>query len=754
MVAESLNSDILSLEQSLDTLWILIAASLVILMQAGFTALEAGLTRAKNSINVAAKNITDLVISILVFWAFGYGLMFGASEAGFFGTNDFLFDAEGKGKETAMFLFQATFAGTAVTIVSGAVAERMKFTSYAFMAVFIVALIYPVAGHWIWNENGWLAEKGMIDFAGATVVHSLGAWVGLAGALMLGPRLGRFDAEGKPTKLHGHNLVMAVIGVLILIFGWFGFNGGSVQSVDASVATVITNTILAAAAGGIACFGLSQLLQSGLISVEKLLNGTVGGLVAITACAPWLSLGEAIFLGFSAGIIVYLSEELILRIFKIDDPVNVIAAHGFAGLWGTLGMVFFLPDEMLAEGSAWTQFTIQLLGALSVFLWAFLLSLILFFIFKNISKLRVEPHVEEEGLNIHEHGASTTMTETAKHLASLIGDFETGGHEALKYTNRIEVEHGSEGGEIASLFNRMMDIFEQTINHIQSVVSQLDQSTSLMLSTSDEMLEDAQTQVRNVAFVTDSMETLANVMSNIGERVNAMSEVANDANQNAQEGQALISECSNTMNVLEDSTQKLDQVVEQVKKESLEIGTFLSSIHEISEQTNLLALNAAIEAARAGESGRGFAVVADEVRGLSKRTQEAAEEIKGRIDHLNEQVDVLSTTMKSNVLAVNSTGHTLSETGQRFSSIVESVAKTKDMIAETQNVTELELNRSQEVKSSIDELRTLSSASNERAINVGQSSALLDQLADNLKNMLSGAAKGIEINDSQAIDLF
>ena len=243
--------------------------------------------------------------------------------------------------------------------------------------------------------------------------------------------MGRFDEQGKPRKMHGHNLVMAVVGVLILVFGWFGFNGGSVLEVNSSVAIVITNTILAAAAGGIACFGVSQLLQGGLVSIEKLLNGIVGGLVAITACAPWLSIGGSIMLGFLAGIIVYFSEELILHVLKVDDPVNVVAAHGIAGVWGTIGMVFFLPDDMLAEGSVWQQFTIQTTGVLAVFLWAFCLSLIIFFLFRKFSKFRVSPDAEEQGLNIHEHGASSTLSDTAKHVSELIESFESQGHESL-----------------------------------------------------------------------------------------------------------------------------------------------------------------------------------------------------------------------------------------------------------------------------------------------------------------------------------
>ena len=246
--------------------------------------------------------------------------MFGDSVAGgFIGFNGFALSGLSTPMDYAGFVFQATFAGTAATIISGAVAERMRFSSYVFVSVIVIAFIYPISGHWIWSGDGWLAQKQMVDFAGSTVVHSLGAWVGLAGAIVLGPRIGRFDENGNPNKIHGHSLVFAVMGVLVLFFGWFGFNGGSTLTGDGSVAIIVANTLLAASAGGISCFLVSMVTSRGEVQIEKLLNGIVGGLVAVTAgCAVLEPIG-AVWLGLSAGVIVYYAEEIVLRVFKVDD---------------------------------------------------------------------------------------------------------------------------------------------------------------------------------------------------------------------------------------------------------------------------------------------------------------------------------------------------------------------------------------------------------------------------------------------------
>ena len=265
-----------------DLIWILICSAMVFFMQAGFTALETGLVRAKNTINVAIKNITDFVVSVMAYWLVGFGVMFGVSVGGWFGADGFLLKGYSSDWDYAFFIFQAMFAGPAATIVTGAVAECMQFRSYIIVSAVIAMLIYPVAGHWIWNAKGWLAQMSFVDFAGSSVVHSTGGWVALAGAWLLGPRIGRFDENGKPNELPGHNLLLTTLGVFILWFGWFGFNGGSTLVADGRVAGVILNTILSAAAGGLTTLLASQLL-AGRAKIEELLHGILGGLVGVTA---------------------------------------------------------------------------------------------------------------------------------------------------------------------------------------------------------------------------------------------------------------------------------------------------------------------------------------------------------------------------------------------------------------------------------------------------------------------------------------
>ena len=413
--------DAASVQGNLDLVWVMVCAALVMFMQAGFTALESGLTQAKNSINVAIKNLTDFIISILAFWAMGYAIMFGVSSGGFWGTSGFGLSGLTEASDFASFAFQATFAGTAATIVSGAIAERTKFLAYVLVVVFTTCIIYPVSGHWIWNADGWLAQKGMIDFAGSTVVHSLGAWVGLAGAIVVGPRLGVFGKDNKITKIQGHSLVLAVVGVLILWFGWFGFNGGSTLTGDASIAKIITNTMLAAGASGLSCFLISIMMNEHReVSVEKLLNGVVGGLVSITAGCAVVEPTGAVVIGLIAGAVLYFAEWFILHVIRVDDPVNVVASHGVCGALGTLLLVFFADKAALINSSVIDQLLVQLTGVFAIFVWGFGLGYIAFALLKALGMLRVPPEDEERGLNVSEHGASSALLDMQNAMQFII----------------------------------------------------------------------------------------------------------------------------------------------------------------------------------------------------------------------------------------------------------------------------------------------------------------------------------------------
>ena len=396
--------------QAFDMIWLILAAALVFFMQAGFAMVETGLTRAKNAGNILMKNLMDFSAGAVVFWAVGWALMYGASAGGFIGTDQFFLSGAGP----SMFrdwMFQVVFAATAATIVSGAMAERTKFTSYLVYSVFVTALIYPISGSWIWNGGGWLAKMGFHDFAGSTVVHSVGGWVALAGAALLGARRGKYViANGKKSAraIPGHNLPLAALGVFILWFGWYGFNAGSTLSgTSPAIATVAVTTTLAASAGAIAAMTTSWI-WFGKPDPSMSLNGALAGLVGITAGCAVISPFGSIIVGLIAGVVVVASVELMDKVLHIDDPVGAISVHGVCGAWGTLAVgLFASTDDVtgLFYGGGLSQLGIQALGVLAVFAWAFGTGLVLFFAVKKTIGLRVSEIEELQGLDIGEHGS-------------------------------------------------------------------------------------------------------------------------------------------------------------------------------------------------------------------------------------------------------------------------------------------------------------------------------------------------------------
>ncbi len=387
-------------------LWTLIAAALVFFMQAGFAMVEAGFTRAKNAINIMMKNMMDFSIGSMVFWAVGFGIMFGASPNGLYGTSDFFLSGwkgpDGDQWILAFWMFQVVFAGTAATIVSGAMAERTKFSAYLIYSFFICGLIYPVFGSWAWgsllNGGGWLEKLGFIDFAGSTVVHSVGAWCALAGALILGPRSGKYGPRGEVRAIPGHNIPLAALGVFILWLGWFGFNPGSTTTADTSIAMIFVNTNQAAAAGALSAMALSWVLFK-KPEIGMTLNGALAGLVAITAGCANVSPSSSVLIGLIAGALVVLSVLFIDHKLKIDDPVGAVSVHGVCGAWGTLAAGIFNMG-----GTSAKIITTQLIGIGACFAWAFGTALILFKLTDMIAGLRVSPEEEMEGLDIVEHG--------------------------------------------------------------------------------------------------------------------------------------------------------------------------------------------------------------------------------------------------------------------------------------------------------------------------------------------------------------
>jgi Amt family ammonium transporter len=389
-----------------DYVWTLVAAMFVFFMQAGFAMVEAGFTRAKNAVNIMMKNLMDFSMGSIVFFAVGFGLMFGASKTGFFGTTGFFlsdFKVGGDPWILAFWMFQAVFAATAATIVSGAMAERTKFVGYLLYSVFITGLIYPVFGSWAWgsllNGGGWLEGLGFIDFAGSTVVHSVGGWAALAGAMVLGPRLGKYTRDGRVKPILGHNIPLAAIGVFILWLGWFGFNPGSTTAASKDIAMIFVNTNLAAAAGAIMAM-LVSWMKFGKPEVGMSLNGALAGLVGITAGCANVTPTSAIFIGAIAGIIVVFSVLFFDKI-RIDDPVGAISVHGVCGAWGTLAAGIFNIG-----GTTFGILGVQLVGIFACFAWTFPVAYLLFKLIDITIGLRVSKEEELEGLDSTEHGGN------------------------------------------------------------------------------------------------------------------------------------------------------------------------------------------------------------------------------------------------------------------------------------------------------------------------------------------------------------
>ena len=411
---------------SIDTMWVLIGAALVFFMQAGFAMVETGVTRAKNAGNIIMKNLMDFAIGTVVFWIIGFGIMQGAGGNGFIGGMDFFvkgdYSSEGSYTSSAFFIFQTVFCATSATIVSGAMAERTKFSSYCIYSLIISAFIYPVSGHWIWG-GGWLSELGFHDFAGSTAVHMVGGVAALIGAKILGPRIGKYTKDGKSRAIPGHSLTLGALGVFILWFCWFGFNGASTVSMTGENANVAANvfvtTNIAAAVSTVSVM-LITWIKYGKADVSMTLNGSLAGLVAITAGCDMVSPLGAAAIGIIAAFAVVFGIEFIDKVLKIDDPVGAIGVHGICGALGTLLTGVFAVDGGIVYGGGFEFFGVQALGVFSVILWVVFTMTIVFFIIKNTIGLRVSEHEEIVGLDIEEHGLISSY---ADFMPSVHGNF-------------------------------------------------------------------------------------------------------------------------------------------------------------------------------------------------------------------------------------------------------------------------------------------------------------------------------------------
>jgi Amt family ammonium transporter len=410
--------DLDTLSKGLDTVWVVLTAAMILLMEGGFALLEAGFVRQKNAVSIIMKVFVDIAFGALIFYFVGFGLMYGKDAGGWIGTTGFMLGGDLSHiqyniTQETYWLFQCAFVIAVISIVSGAVAERIHFRAYILYAIAMTGLIYPIAGHWVWAVGGWLGKLGMIDFAGSAVIHALGGFSALAAAIFIGPRIGKFNKEGKPGIVPPSNLPLASVGAFILWFGWFGFNSGSTLSAtNGSIGHIAVTTMLAASAGCAACI-LFTMFRYKKADPPMVINGSLAGLVGITAGCSFVSDGAAIFIGAVCGIAMVFATELLER-KRIDDPVGAFAVHGVSGSLGTLAVGLFAQPDLtegigqgyygLFYGGGFSLLGIQALGLVIVSVWGFVLTLAAFWLIRKITPVRVSKDEELIGLDVGIHG--------------------------------------------------------------------------------------------------------------------------------------------------------------------------------------------------------------------------------------------------------------------------------------------------------------------------------------------------------------
>jgi ammonium transporter, Amt family len=688
-------------QTNLNMSWVLTAAALVFFMQVGFLLLEAGSVRSKNSVNVSVKNFADFAISTLCFGAVGFAIMFGASALGGFAGWDAgmaWFDFRGQDNYTWLlifFLFQVMFCGTAATILSGAVAERMQFGAYIWATIIIAALIYPTVGHWAWSNlldpqnTSWLSAQGFIDFAGSTVVHVVGGAAALAAILVLGPRIGKFDENGKPVRIHGHSPVLATTGALILFIGWIGFNAGSTLAAGGSIAHIAFNTILAGCAGGVVGMCLGRLMD-GLFATDKPINGTLAGLVGITAgCDVATPLG-AITIGAVAAVAALLAAWWLDHRAKLDDAVGAVPVHFVGGIVGTLGVPFIAAADRLSV-PVMSQFWVQLQGVLAAGLFTFAACYALFWALGRFGQIRVSEQDELVGLNEAEHGARLGVADLQRALAQLT-------HGSADLSSRVAVERGDENGELADQFNRFLAKLdaEKVSADAQARERQAQLDAERNAREAERAAAAAAEQARLQAAADTQRrraEHLEQLLSAFDERmtqtINALADASVDLAQTAQvlgdgveraraetdgiaaTSASTVSDVGTVATVTEQLSETVRDItgqmvtvraaatdaasrgsagarhVQALREQAESMRAVMEFIQVVAGKTNLLSLNATIEAARAGEAGAGFRVVADEVKDLAKQTAQATEQVYERIDAMSLAVDEVVAAMQA-----------------------------------------------------------------------------------------------------------
>ncbi|MGD9811555.1 MAG: ammonium transporter [Sphingobium sp.] len=759
--------------------WLIIAGILVAAMQIGFLFLEAGMVRSKNSINVAMKNLVDFFISTLCFAAVGFAFMFGATHAGFIGWDTRLSLLHFDDLPTqSFFFFQVMFCGTAATIVSGAVAERMRFGAYMACMILMATFVYPIAGHWAWGGlladtgKGWLEARGFIDFAGSTVVHVIGGVAAFAMIFPMGPRIGRFTPEGEAIRIHGHSPVLTVAGVLILWIGWFGFNAGGTTAGSAAFGHALFNTLMAGAAGGAAGMIFGRI-KDGYYVYDRTTNGVVAGLVAITAgCVTSSALG-ATWTGVLGAMAAIVGQDLLERRWKIDDAVGAVAVHAIAGAVGTLCVAYAAPLENLPHDRL-TQLSVQATGVLAIGGFTFLSLVPFAYLAKLAGFLRVSPEEEMAGLNEAEHHTRLGTADLQAVLMQLVN-----GNSGLD--SRVSTELGGESEDLAATFNRFLEKLEVDQRTQEEKLKATHAKAELeytrreraeierAIAEEQRLREDARAASRRAAqleavltsfdqTIARAVETLLGASNALGSTADTLATDAEHTERNAASASVNANDVLASSTTVAAATSQLSSTVReiaaqvntmrQVAIETAETGknseTLFTSLNDsaaqisnivdfiqaVAKQTNLLALNASIEAARAGSAGAGFAVVAAQVKELARQTGEAANNVQIWIDDVTRAID-------QSIVAMTSVAGSIERTEKAAISVAEIINEQASATQEINRHASNAAGLSQNFNSQMTELSSTAKSTKSSVDDVREASARLGDMARNLSESLN-----------------